>query len=392
MTLGSENTAAPETSNNDVLNTGTGGNEHAVLCPCNSCAEKRTSNLDPLLADDANNAVAPLEHLTAFNNGGVTGVSGSVTSSILDGLRSGYKWNSSSVLTYSFYESSVFGGAYYNTESPVETSEAVKTNMRNIFTWLENVINVDFQEVAEVNTSTYGQIRVMNSSSPSYAYAYLPTGSHPATGDIHLNTSYDRTGDTNGFQHGAGSHGYMSLIHELGHALGLKHPHETPNAMDGAVNNTSNTVMTYNFTGSSAGTFMPYDIKVLQGFYGAKSFNAGDSTYAFSRVDSFTVGGASLLTTGSLSTKQTIWDSGGTDTLDFSGLASNSSGYVFDLKQGGFLTTQAAYNAISYSGGTTHTFGTAIAYDVIIENVISSGSNDYIIGNSAANRFGGYTT
>ena len=109
MTLGSENTAAPETSNNDVLNTGTGGNEHAVLCPCNSCAEKRTSNLDPLLADDANNAVAPLEHLTAFNNGGVTGVSGSVTSSILDGLRSGYKWNSSSVLTYSFFESSVFG-------------------------------------------------------------------------------------------------------------------------------------------------------------------------------------------------------------------------------------------------------------------------------------------
>jgi len=65
------------------------------------------------------------------------------------------------------------------------------------------------------------------------------------------------------------------------------------------------------------------------------------------------------------------------------------------LKEGGMLTSQNAYNATSYRTEDrrdttnqlyyTSTFGTAIAYDAIIENAIGSSSNDTIYGNTATN-------
>jgi serralysin len=72
----------------------------------------------------------------------------------------------------------------------------------------------------------------MRSTAPSYAYAYYPssTSMFSVASDVHLNPSYDRLGDTNGFQNPAGEHGYLAMIHEVGHAIGLKHPHDgSPN-------------------------------------------------------------------------------------------------------------------------------------------------------------------
>ncbi|MGH2412844.1 MAG: Calx-beta domain-containing protein [Microcystaceae cyanobacterium] len=214
-------------------------------------------------------------------------------------------------------------------------------------------------------------------------------------GDVHLKSSYDVSDGTNGFQNSPGKHGYMSLIHEIGHTLGLKHPQDSSPTLPAAEDNTTNTVMTYNFTGASAGTLMPYDIKALQYLYGAKDNNLGDNTYQFTKVDQFSLNGQLSLNT-TASTKQTIWDSGGVDTLDFTNLSANSSGYRFDLNPGGILTTKTAYNGTSYSKNSvsykTTTFGTAIAYNVFIENLVNSTSNDEIFANSTANRFSGYNS
>ena len=76
--------------------------------------------------------------------------------------------------------------------------------------------------------------------------------------------------------------------------------------------NTTNSVMTYNFTGSSASTPMGYDVKALQYLYGAKSLNSNNTTYSFSTVYGFSDGVKSW---GSVSspTKVSIWDSAGID-------------------------------------------------------------------------------
>ncbi|MDJ0536314.1 MAG: M10 family metallopeptidase [Xenococcaceae cyanobacterium MO_207.B15] len=309
----------------------------------------------------------------------------------IEALLSSYQWNSNTI-TYSFYEDDVFNGSYYDyaTETNVrEVSDKIKENVREIVDWLETVVDIDFVEVEETDTNTYGQIRYMFSDGPNYAYAYYPNNYWDIGGDIHFNPSYDYEGGTNGFQNDPGKHGYMSIIHEMFHALGLKHPQDGNPNLTTSDDNTAHTVMSYKFTGNSAGTAMPYDIAALQYMYGAKDHNTGDDTYTFgSTTDVLSVNGDTVLETPHR-VKQTIWDSNGIDTLDFSQLSLNSSGYSFDLNPGGWLIANNV-NQQSSNSGNYYNYGTSIAFDVTIENIIASSSNDYIIANDAANIFGGY--
>ena len=86
---------------------------------------------------------------------------------------------------------------------------------------------------------------------------------------------------------------------------------------------------------------------------------------------------------------------------------SGGSSYRFDLNSGGILTTQSSYNGSTYydygqdsqptdgipqgSQSVTSNFGTTIANGTVIENLINSSGNDYIIANTASNVFKGYT-
>lgn len=305
----------------------------------------------------------------------------------IDALLSGYQWSLTTV-TYSFYSDAVFGGTYYGSETVSEVSPAVKTNVRAAMALFSTIMNVNFVEVTETS-SNIGRIRVMRSSGPSYAYAYYPVSStlFSTSGDVHLNPSYDRLGDTNGFQHPAGQHGYVSLIHELGHAVGLKHPHSgTPNLPSGE-DNFSRTVMTYNFLGNSPGTTMGYDLMALHHVYGARASNTGNDSYVGMRpaIDQYRLG-SQLFISPSTALKQTIWDSGGYNTLDLSELTGSSSGYRVDLQPLGWISTGAAYQT------TYFTAGLSLGSGVSIRKLVSSVSNDTILSNAEANVFGGYAS
>ncbi|WP_374432714.1 Calx-beta domain-containing protein [Inhella sp.] len=64
-----------------------------------------------------------------------------------------------------------------------------------------------------------------------------------------------------------GNFGYEVILHELGHALGLDHPHDGPYTLSGPENNSHNTLMSYNHCGSHS-VFSPYDLWALQWIYG----------------------------------------------------------------------------------------------------------------------------
>ena len=330
-------------------------------------------------------------------------------------------WNTSmngGVITYSFYNNA---SGYTGGEVVSEVSTTIKNNVRAILSSIESFIKVRFVEVADTATSC-GVIRYMYSdgkATPSdvaysfYAYGYYP-GSNSG-GDVHLNPN-----QADSLEGNAGTYGYLALLHETLHTLGLKHPGnynvggsttEAP-FLSPAEDNTTNTVMTYNngtgdtqYYGGEPITPMSYDIRALQYLYGARSQNANATTYTFNTVSSYSVANQ-VFGSSTTDLKQSIWDSGGADTLDFSGLSGGLS-YRFDLNSGGILTTQSSYNKSTYydygqdsqptdgipqgSQYVTSNFGTTIAYGTTIENLINSRGNDYIIANSASNVFKGYT-
>jgi hypothetical protein len=326
-----------------------------------------------------------------------SGSSVSNTSSWIAALNSGTRWTPSTstgtpTLTYSFY----LGGLSDPTYGAL--SNNARNFARQIFSDLSSYINVNFQEVVENGTSSSsrGNIRLQTFTGSGYAYAYY-------TGDVFFNASYDNANSTNGFQTGIGSHGYMTIIHEIGHSLGLKHPGNyngsgagTGPFLDYGDDNTGNTVMSYNFAGRSTASLMPFDILTLQSLYGARVWNTSNTSYTFTNLSSFSDGNRNWGSTTS-DTRLSIWDSSGIDTLNLAGLASNGNGYRFDLNDGGWLSARSEFNSTTYtargdsSGNQYRTTnrGTRLAYGANIENLVGSSSNDEIIGNALANTIDG---
>ncbi len=140
-----------------------------------------------------------------------------------------------------------------------------------------------------------------------------------------------------------------------------------------------------------------YDIAALQALYGAnKSTRSGDDTYKLGQGL-----GRDGTNDGSVNASDkdkafiyTIWDGGGTDTLDASDF--NTFGAKIDLRPGHFSSIGTDGKGIALWDESAGIEGqnVAIAYDDgtedhMIENAVGTSKGDYIIGNSLANEITG---
>ena len=66
----------------------------------------------------------------------------------------------------------------------------------------------------------------------------------------------------------AGNSGYETLLHEIGHALGLGHPFAGPHQLPTNLDNTQNTIMSYTSVGGIKSTFQSFDLAALKWLYG----------------------------------------------------------------------------------------------------------------------------
>ncbi|PIE07380.1 MAG: hypothetical protein CSA74_08350 [Rhodobacterales bacterium] len=300
---------------------------------------------------------------------------------------------------------------YFDNSHDRWTAEA-----RDAFTWAlnawANVSGLNFQRVYNESSADLVESYVTNAEMAAvmgegvFGFHDIPTNGH-FNGQLAGWFNWESFGwpGPSGYSSGSlqpGGQAVATFMHELGHGLGLAHPHDGSVIMPGVsdafdlgtwdLNQEVYTVMTYNSGwnvqdpwghtvndrgyASGPGAF---DIAAIQHLYGANmNHNNGDTVYTITNVMGWS----------------SIWDTGGTDRIQYAGSGNvvidlraatldggkHSGGYLSyvkgDGKYGGFTVAADFTDALANRGGET---------GVIIENATGGSGNDTLFGNSVAN-------
>lgn len=247
-------------------------------------------------------------------------------------------------------------------------------------------------------------IMLASSSVPATSETYTP-GSGVQSGDVWFGQAFDADPSLDLRTPVIGNYAYFSVVHELGHALGLKHGNETGGVanetLPPATDDVEYSLMTYASyigspgqydtcgPGSHPQTFMMDDIAALQYLYGANFSVVGPTTYRWDPATGETsINGAGQGKPGGNKVFQTIWNGDGRDaTYDFSQYASDVQ---VNLNPGACSVTSAAQLADLGAGNSARgNIYNALQFQndprSLIANAFGGNGNDAIIGNAADN-------